>query len=167
MKFDKAIEKMIKVAEETTAILLGISVCIIVLQITFRYVLKSPLVWSEQTARYIFIWAMALGIPIIFYRKLVMGFDLLLHALSDNLQYIIGLLIKVLTLVFSVFYAKSGIELCIKSWGSWTVGVEIPFLVLYIAMPVSAIMLSLVMIDFIMLDIQGRKNGKNEGGQEK
>lgn len=41
--------------------LLAITVVLVVLQVFFRYVLNSSLSWSEEAARYLFIWAALLG----------------------------------------------------------------------------------------------------------
>jgi TRAP-type C4-dicarboxylate transport system permease small subunit len=35
-----------------------------VLQVTFRYVLNAPLVWTEELARILYIWACYLGAPV-------------------------------------------------------------------------------------------------------
>ena len=41
--------------------LLAAIFAIMVLQIAFRYVLNAPLVWTEEAARYLYIWACYLG----------------------------------------------------------------------------------------------------------
>ena len=42
-------------------LLLSVMTAIIVLQVFYRYVLSSSLSWSEESARYIFIWIVMLG----------------------------------------------------------------------------------------------------------
>jgi TRAP-type C4-dicarboxylate transport system permease small subunit len=44
--------------------LLAVIFVVMVLQVSCRYVLGSPLVWSEEVARYLYIWVCFLGAPI-------------------------------------------------------------------------------------------------------
>ena len=44
---------------------LAVSVCVIFVQVFFRYVLNDSLSWSEELARYLYIWQGWLGISLI------------------------------------------------------------------------------------------------------
>ena len=65
---------------------LAVAVAIIAVQVFWRYVLGSPLAWTEEVSRYIFIWIVMLGIPIMFNRDIAICFDLF----SGKLMAIIG-----------------------------------------------------------------------------
>lgn len=41
--------------------LLGVMVTVIFLQVIYRYVFKAPLAWSEELARFLFIWVSFIG----------------------------------------------------------------------------------------------------------
>jgi TRAP-type C4-dicarboxylate transport system permease small subunit len=58
IKFDQVLAK-----GETAALVLIVSVMTLVvfLQVVFRYALGRPLVWSEEMARYLFVWLSILG----------------------------------------------------------------------------------------------------------
>ena len=57
-KLDAAVAR----AERGVAVaLLAVTVTLVILQVFFRYVLNSSLSWSEEAARYLFIWAAVLG----------------------------------------------------------------------------------------------------------
>ena len=53
---DDNLEKML------CTITLALMSAIIVLQVFFRYVLNNSLAWSEELARYLFIWTIYIGI---------------------------------------------------------------------------------------------------------
>jgi TRAP-type C4-dicarboxylate transport system permease small subunit len=56
------IDRVVARWERGTAVaLLAVTVAIVVLQVFYRYVLNSSLSWSEEAARYLFIWAALLG----------------------------------------------------------------------------------------------------------
>ena len=58
----RTIDRVVARWERGAAVaLLAVTVVIVVLQVFFRYVLNSSLSWSEEAARYLFIWAALLG----------------------------------------------------------------------------------------------------------
>ena len=52
--YSKLLDKIIWVLEKIVMVLLGVAIVIIACQVFCRYVLESPLWWSEQTARCLF-----------------------------------------------------------------------------------------------------------------
>ncbi len=48
--------------EVLIAFLIGAICVTLILQVFFRYALNSPLIWSEELARYLFVWAVMLGL---------------------------------------------------------------------------------------------------------
>src|SRR6185503_8800510 len=58
----RAVDGTVARVERGVAVaLLAITVALVILQVFFRYVLNSSLSWSEEAARYLFIWAAVLG----------------------------------------------------------------------------------------------------------
>ena len=55
---------LIHVLEYLLALLLLVSVLLIVAQVFTRYVMHAPLGWTEQSARFLFIWMMTLGVAV-------------------------------------------------------------------------------------------------------
>ena len=140
---------------------LAASVVIITIQVFWRYVLSDPLSWTEEVSRYLFIWIVMLGIPIMFNRNIAICFDLLSAKLSgrssDNLQIVF----RLLGLFFCVAYFCFSMSLCLKTGMRRTSGIEIPLNLLYSAQPVSAALTGLVMIKQVIGFV------KREGGASK
>ena len=44
------------------AVTMAIVCILLIIQVFFRYVLNSPLIWSEECARYMFVWTVMLGL---------------------------------------------------------------------------------------------------------
>ena len=44
------------------AVTMAIVCILLIVQVFFRYVLNSPLIWSEECARYMFVWTVMLGL---------------------------------------------------------------------------------------------------------
>ncbi len=148
--YNKILAKIIWVIEKILMVLLGVAIAIIAAQVFWRYVLKDPLNWSEQTARCIFIWMMMLSVPVLFYRKGAVAFDLILDSLPKKIQDVMRILVQFVILFFACFYLKASIELCIQTGNRILSGLEIPMNMLYTAPVVSMILLILVSVKQII-----------------
>ena len=122
------------------------TVVIVCFQVFFRYVLKSPIGWSEQICRLLFLWSIMLGIPVIFDKKVDMAFDIFFNMYPLKGKRIASILFNLIGLAFSVFYLTCGLQLCIRTGSRMTAGVKMPMNFLYGAQPVCAILLALVFI---------------------
>lgn len=142
-KLNTAIEWLI-------AILLFIATCFILAQVLFRYVLHSPLDWTEQTSRYLFIWMMMMGMPVMFYRKSAMAFDLILNSIHGLKKHVLQLFIKLLILVFSAYFGYQSMVLASKVIGRYSAGVEVPLTFMYSSMVISNVIVVLVMLEQII-----------------
>lgn len=138
---------VIKFLEYLLAVLLGIAVCFIIAQVFCRYVLGHPLDWTEQSSRFLFIWMMMLGAAIVFYRDSAMAFDMLLHAFPSKLQFWLEALIKLLIILFSLYYGYQAIVLASSVGHRMTSGVRIPLALMYSSMIVSNIFVVMVMVE--------------------
>ena len=66
---------MKKIADNTLAILLGLIVAIMFAQVMFRYTFNNSLSWSEEIAKFIFIWITFLGAALCFRDRKHLGVD--------------------------------------------------------------------------------------------
>ena len=149
--YSKILAKIIWVIEKILMVLLGIAIAIIACQVFWRYVLHDPLNWSEQTARCLFVWMMMLSVPVLFYRRGGVAFDMLLEMMPKKVQDVLRIVIQLIILFFAVFYLKSSIELCIQTGDRILSGIEIPMNLMYSAPPTAMIILILVTIEQIYL----------------
>jgi len=150
----KAVSKLMKLIEVLAVVLLGTAVLIIVAQIIWRYVLRSPLGWTEQVARAEFIWLVMIGIPAMFNRYITMSFDLILEKIRGRAQTIVKILIYLIGIGFCVFYFIASLELCIKTGNRMVPGMPIPYNALYSAQPVGAALLGIVFIKQLAETVQ-------------
>ncbi len=106
-RFDHLLAK----AEAGALILLVSAVTFIVfLQVIYRYVLIQPLYWSEELARYLFIWLSILGAVLGLQKRGHFGLDFFYRMLPDKergfLQLLIHLLMGAVSLVILIQGAK-------------------------------------------------------------
>ncbi len=122
---------------------------VMLLQIFFRYVLNSPLVWTEELCRYLFIWICFLGWTIALRRKSHIRISFFLERLPFAAQKVITLVFQILIFVFLVQLVRYGVAMTARSFSVPTVTLFFSWAYVYVAAPLSA----LIMILYSVLDV--------------
>ncbi len=157
----KALKALMTVVRIIAAILVTGTVVCVTLQIFTRYVLGNSLSWTEQVTRYMFIWLVALGIPLSFYEGGSFKFDILVQKLGVNnpiFSLITDIVVWASILGFSGYYFYWSLMLVIKAGAKIAAGVPVPYYFLYGAQPVCAGLLFLI----TLVDIITRLQNKNK-----
>ena len=154
----KFVNMLMRGVEIILTILMGAASLIVVAQVLWRYVLHSPLGWTEQISRFAFIWIVMLGIPTIFNRNITMAFDILLGSLHGKIRTFLEVAIRVLGLAFCVFWFVAALELSISTGSRMTSGVRMPQNLLYGSQLFAAALLFLVLLKQIYEVVRDAKN---------
>lgn len=158
----KAFDAVEKVLCALSGTLLVIFTLLTLVQVVLRYVFEMPLSWSEQLARYLFIWMLMLYMPVLMRRGNNLGFDLIISHFSEKAQDIFWLVCETLIAGFAGLYCYYSIQLCIKFSKKVLVGLGIKANWVYSAQIVGAGLLCLFSIELIINRIIAMKNGKKE-----
>ncbi len=86
----------------------GAMTIIVLLGVFFRYVVRQPLSWSEEVARYLMIWAASLAVSIGIMRREHLGITFLIDRFPRSVQKLIGILVNVIVLWFLWVLTKFG-----------------------------------------------------------
>jgi TRAP-type C4-dicarboxylate transport system permease small subunit len=78
-------------------------------QVAARYVLGDPLIWSEEAARYLFVWVSMIGAALALREGGHFGLDLLIRRVPA-LKPALGPMVTLVTSVFLVILLKTGID---------------------------------------------------------
>ena len=152
---DKFVSRMIAALEKIMTVLLGIAAILVVMQIFWRYVLRDPLGWTDQGCRFVFVWMCMFGLPVIFYRKSVVAFDIIVGKLKGKTALLAEIVFILIGLFFAVFFLLASVQFCVKTGPRIIPGFfNIPFNAVYGALPVAAVLLILVFADLLMLDLK-------------
>jgi TRAP-type C4-dicarboxylate transport system permease small subunit len=100
----KILERIFDVIEQGlgVAFLLTMFVSVLI-QIFFRYVLKTPLTWTEEASRYSFIWTVLLGAAFAVRRREHVVMDVLFKKFPAGLQKQISLILNVMILISLIY----------------------------------------------------------------
>lgn len=116
---------------------------IMVLQVTCRYVLGSPLVWSEEASRYLYIWACYLGAPIALRRGNHIAITLLVDWLPPKTVRAVSVFWHIVAFLFLIELAIQGAILTARSHTLIAITIPVPWSLIYLVVPVSAALMML------------------------
>jgi TRAP-type C4-dicarboxylate transport system permease small subunit len=127
-----------------TCVVLFVAILLVMmLQVAFRYVLNAPLTWTEELARYLYIWACWLGAPVALRR----GNHIAIAFVGDRIPRGVGRIIALVTqagaLVFLAQLTVQGSILMVKSHSVEAITLPIPWSAIYVAAPISAVLMIL------------------------
>lgn len=127
-----------------------------ILQVVFRYVLSSPLVWTEELARYLGIWYVMLSIGIIHSEYGHIGLDIL----PDGFTLPRLLLTNLASLIYSLFIIVETPDFLKVASARLTPALRLPATFVYVAIPIGFVLLAIhSLINLLLLSKYGRKKG--------
>jgi TRAP-type C4-dicarboxylate transport system permease small subunit len=134
---------------------------VICLHVFFRYVLKSPLQWSEEVSRMLSIWAAYGGASYAFRRGAHIGVTALVDRLPQRLGRFVKLSGDLLVIIFFLVVLFYGSWLAYSMIGISSVAAHIPMVIPYSAIPIG---LTMVLIRLVQMFYHSLKNEKPCGG---
>lgn len=127
-----------KFEEYLVVLLLGAMSLIIGLQVFMRYVMQESLYWSEEIARYMFIWLICIGISYGVKKNRHICVDTIFNLLPERAARWFSILADLLFLAFAIFVTCKGLEVVqgIFRSGQTSAALEAPMWTVYTAVPV-------------------------------
>ena len=135
---------------------LALAVIVIFAQVVMRYVFNSSLSWSEELARYLYIWQGWLGISLIERERAHIEIDMLKVKFHGVPRKFIETAAQLICVFASGVMAYVGVKMVLFSFtsGARSTALRIPLGLVYAAMPVGCI-LYCVRVIFHMLENLG------------
>ncbi len=148
----------------TKASVIGISVVMIVVtlaQVVFRYVIAAPLPWSEELARYCFVWIVFLGAAIGLSRGIHLGVDLFVNMLPEPVRRGLDALTSALMAGFAatVIYASLPVMSMNMLQRSPALGVQMSWI--YAAIPISMALIFLICSERVFACLLSRRGSRD------
>jgi len=151
----RAFERTIDAAAIAT--FAGIFLCVIA-QVVFRYVFNDPLTWSEELARYLFIWCAFLGWVIASRRRSHLAMTFVVDRLPAPAQTAIGVVIQLATLLFAWLLGSRGMQLVRNNWDVENVAVPFNLGVVYLIEPIAAVAIATYAVVELVAALRGRRH---------
>lgn len=135
------------------ALLLGM-VFTIFAQVVTRYVFKMPLTWSEEIARYMFIWLIFLGSAIAVGKKSHIIIDIAITHIPEKFATYTNMLVNVLIVIYIVVITYSGFLVLPVVTSSFSSALQISYVYIYAAVPVSGLISLVYLWDGLLFDMK-------------
>ncbi len=135
---------LISVAKASIVVISVVMICVTLAQVIFRYVIAAPLPWSEELARYCFVWIVFLGGAIGLSRGIHLGVDLFVNLLPAPMRRGLEALTSALIGGFAatVIYASYPVINMNMFQRSPALGLQMSWI--YIAIPISMALIFLI-----------------------
>ncbi len=132
-RFILLIEKVILIVLMTSMLIFGF------LQVFSRFILKSPIGWSEELLTYSFTWASFIGASMAIYYKSHFSVDLLMKKVPEFLVKKVRLFVWIMICLFSLFILVMGWRLTLLNSIQMMNIIPVSMSWAYLAMPASGL----------------------------
>jgi TRAP-type C4-dicarboxylate transport system permease small subunit len=110
----------------------------VVLQVVNRWLVKASIPWTEELARYCFVWLSCVGISLGVRQNRHMNVDLIDKYLSEKNRCLLGGMVDVVFVVLCFFVVYCGMKYVskLKNYGQKSAALQLEAWVIYLAGPV-------------------------------
>ena len=159
MKILKAINDHLE--EVFLVILMSLATIIVAAQVFTRFVTKSPLPWSEELARYMFLWLVWVGAAYATKERKHIKIDVLFNRLPQLGQRACLIFTTIVWILFTIFMACISFSLTasVASGGQTGTGSGIPMWIPYASIPVGMVLMLFRLLQNCYFDLKAVKEG--------
>lgn len=128
---NKLIDRLFKGIDYFTGILTGLMVLFVFLNVVLRTFFNSGLTWSEELARYLFVYVTYIGAISAMRSNAHLGVDTLLSRVKPKVQMMLYLISQTLIAVIMCILVQGAFKMVLQNTQSRTAALNIPYSVLY------------------------------------
>lgn len=158
----KLSDMIYKLEKFLVTILIPVMFITMVLNVLFRYLLNSPLIWAQEVTLFAFGWACFLGASMSIKQREAVAVTILVDKIKSsfrNIAIIAGLFVSSVFIVSLVYLSISWIIQPIILM-QYSTTMQIPMLIPYLCIPISFLFMSVHIISWLLESIRKSKEGK-------
>jgi len=129
------------------------------LQVFFRYVLNSSLLWAEEVGIYAMAWLTFLGSSLLLRDWGHIGINVLLRKAPDRARVVLVFCVEATVLLFLLFLAYYGTTTALFGFSRRSPSMGFSTWWLKLAVPIGAVLMTLNLIELIAADIRHWQQG--------
>lgn len=151
----------LKFEENLAALFMGGLLVTLFLQVFTRYALNDPLSWTEEVARYIYVYVVFLGASAAITDRSHVGIDYFAKALPARAQWIVALAVNLIVLAVLANLVYWGWRAAMRQWNLPLVVLDVPYTWVYIVIPISAVFMTIRTLVVMREDYRAMRAGRN------
>ena len=163
-RFKKIVDAVDTVTTWGVYLSVTVMVAMVAMQVITRYVFHSSFSFTEELARYMFIWSVALGAALALKERKHVAVTVVVSMLPKNFRRVIRSIADALAVLFFSLLLIFGIVMVISTRMQTTPALGISFAYVYLAIPVSAVILVINGVYNAWSDFTGVE--ETNGGEE-
>ena len=148
-----------RLVEIAAGALVALTVGVTFIQVVFRYGLDSSLSWSEEAARYCFIWTIFLGTSMAARR----GQHIVVEVLAPRMRRALTHVVALVGISFFALFAYVAALLVDNAWSQTSTALQIPIALVYASAPLGA---ALTVLHLVNAVVQRRHAGARSADQQ-
>lgn len=126
-----------KAITQIIILLTALMVLTVLLGVVYRYVLRSPLGWTEELARFLMIWAALLAISVCIYHKEHVSIQVIMQFLPIRVAQVITFFVNILIGIFLCVLTYKGMEMAQNARVQYSFALRISMFWPLMSVPVS------------------------------
>lgn len=158
---------MDKILSIACAVLLTFMTVLVLIQVFSRYILNSPVAFTEELVRYSLIWTGFIGAAYAFSTREHMSLTLIRDKFTGKAHTALLVVIDGLILLMAIFvFTIGGFKLAVSASREFSALLGIPRSLVYSIAPISGVFVVLAQIINIYEDVTGEKVESEEGADK-
>jgi TRAP-type transport system small permease protein len=145
--------------ENLAALCLGGLLVTLFLQVFTRFITRDPLSWTEEAARYLYVYVVFLGSSAAVTERTHVAIDFLVLKLSRTGRLVVGLLVNLCVLFVLANLVYWGIRATLRQLTIPLVVLDIPYAWVYVVVPVTALLMTVRTLAVMREDVQRYRHG--------
>jgi len=145
--FSCALDRLASVVACLAGIIIFGMVALMFSSVIMRYLVNSPLTWSDQLSTWMFVWTTYLGMTVAYRQGIHIRVDILTRRLPSRSRLVVECLVDVLVGVFLVVFIYYGQKIAVRALNQVYGSLELPPSVIYSAAPISGAIVFLFLLD--------------------
>lgn len=159
----KAYSKLLDVIEKIEKAFLAAAMAVMIVdmiyQVIMRYIFNSANAWSEELARYLFIFEVMIAAAIAVRKNSHLQIDVLINCFKPRTKTIFTIVSTLVGIVFLAFLLVYSIGLVQTGNSNISVGLNIPMSIPYVSVPIGVVLMLLTSVEVVLKNIQELKEG--------
>ncbi|WP_222850153.1 TRAP transporter small permease [Allosaccharopolyspora coralli] len=123
--------------------LFAILIVTVTWQVFTRQVLNEPSSWSEELAKYVFVWLGMFGAALVFSERGHIAVDVVARKLPEPIQRVVAVGVQLIVLVFAgLTLVWGGLRLTAVGWGQSLTALPGHLGLVYLVMPITGVIIA-------------------------
>lgn len=147
--------KILWLCKWLTIFLVGALAVNVFIGVFFRYVLNDSLAWYEESSKYMMIWLVFSGAPIVLKQRGHIALDVITKRLAPRLQNANYLIVYTIVLFLVCIFVWQGFDLAWRARGQTATTMDLSFFWVYLSIPLGCTIMALISLEFWLSALRG------------